>query len=231
MNTRNILFAAVAALLLAPAAARAQETPEGDVPDLMEGPAQPDMQPGRAQRPGADMKGQKARNHKGMLGMEPGEGGLGQGGPVLLSEDETLATLKKVDADFAKKLDDLKTVAPAKYKNIVQMASRVLSISKMEQDEGAQKDIVRGLSLEFDIRELGMKYDKASDADKKALRETLRGKLSELFDLKTKGQEMRVAHMEKEIARLKKNLEKRKANKAKIVDQRLDQVTGEGFGW
>jgi hypothetical protein len=37
--------------------------------------------------------------------------------------------------------------------------------------------------------------------------------------------------MDAEIARLKKNLETRKANKAKIVDQRLDEMTGEGFGW
>ena len=37
--------------------------------------------------------------------------------------------------------------------------------------------------------------------------------------------------IEKEMAKIKKNLESRKANKAKIVDQRLDQMTGEGSGW
>jgi hypothetical protein len=104
-------------------------------------------------------------------------------------------------------------------------------MAKMDQDENMDKDAVRTLALEFDSKELSLKYDKAADADKKAIKESLRADLSELFDLKTRGQELRVKHMEKEMARLKKNLEGRKANKAKIVDQRLDQMTGEGAGW
>jgi hypothetical protein len=40
-----------------------------------------------------------------------------------------------------------------------------------------------------------------------------------------------VKRTEDEIGRLKKKLEKRKADKSKIVDQRLDQMTGEGYGW
>lgn len=224
MRKNHIFAVAMAAMLLAPVVA-AQEGPDGDVPDLLDGPSQADMQ-GR----GDNGKMKQGRNHKGMLGMEPGDGPA-MGGPVLLGEDETLALIKKTDAGFAKKLDDLKTVAPAKYKNIVQMSSRALSVSKMEQDETMQKNIVRGLSLEFEVKELGLKYDKAADADKKAIKETLRARLSELFDLKTNGQEQRLARMQKEIARLRKNMEKRKANKGKIVEQRLDQVTGEGFGW
>ncbi len=80
-------------------------------------------------------------------------------------------------------------------------------------------------------KELGLKYERSTDADKKTIKETLRGKLAELFDLKTKAQELRVKHMEAEIVSLKKNLESRRANKAKIVEQRLEQMTGEGYGW
>ena len=36
---------------------------------------------------------------------------------------------------------------------------------------------------------------------------------------------------EKEVAKLQKNLENRKINKAKIVDQRVEEMTGEGNGW
>jgi len=225
MRKNRIFTAALAAMLAAPALAAAQEGPDGDVPDLLDGPAQADMQ-GR----GDNGRMKQGRNHKAMLGLEPGDGPA-MGGPVLLGEDETLALIKKTDAGFAKKLDDLKSVAPAKYKSIVQMSSRALSISKMEQDESMQKNVVRGLSLEFEVKELGLKYDKASEAERKAIKETLRARLSELFDLKTGGQEQRLARMQKEIARLRKNMEKRKANKSKIVEQRLDQVTGEGFGW
>jgi len=55
--------------------------------------------------------------------------------------------------------------------------------------------------------------------------------LAELFDLKTKAQELRVKNMQDDISRLKQNVDKRKVNKAKIVDQRLEQLTGEGYGW
>ena len=101
----------------------------------------------------------------------------------------------------------------------------------MEGDESLEKDAVRGLALEFESKELSMKFNKASDADKKAIKDKLKTVLSELFDLKSKGQELRVKRMEGEIGSLKKKLESRKANKGKIVDQRLEQLTGEGYGW
>ena len=90
---------------------------------------------------------------------------------------------------------------------------------------------MRALALEFETKELSVKYGNATDSEKKAIKENLKAKLGELFDLKTRGQELRVRHMEREIGKLKKNIETRKANKAKIVDQRLEQMTGEGFGW
>ena len=160
-------------------------------------------------------------------------GGLkdGRNGPGFMSEDETLAVIKKNDPAFADKLAGFKTVAPGKYKMIIMMGGKMLSGARFEQDADMEKDAVRGLSLEFDTKELGLKYDKAADADKAAIKTDLRAKLAELFDLRLKGQELRISRMDKELARLKKNLESRKANKDKIVDERLEQLTGEGYGW
>jgi hypothetical protein len=173
-----------------------------------------------------------APGQKNPMGMHAAMGGRrGMGGPGFLTEDETLAVIKKHDASFARKVEDLKTIAPAKYKMLLHMSGNLFAMAKMEQDESMEQDAVRTLALEFDSKELSIKYDKAADADKKAIKESLRADLSELFDLKTRGQELRVKHMEKEMSRLKKNLESRKVNKAKIVDQRLDQMTGEGAGW
>jgi hypothetical protein len=55
--------------------------------------------------------------------------------------------------------------------------------------------------------------------------------VAELFDLRLKSQERRVARVEKDLAKLRKNLETRKANKAKIVDERVGQMLGDGIGW
>ena len=228
MNKKLILWLGVLALTAMPAVSvLAQEGPDDDGPEagMMNEGGGPGMHEGMG---GPGMKGdmEQVTIRKKMM-----RGGPGMGGPGFLTEDETLAVIKKHDPDFAARLANFKTMAPAKYKMVLQMSGKVFAMAKMEQDEAMEKDAVRGLALEFDTKELSMKYNRASDADKKALKESLRVKLGELFELKTKGQEMRVKHMEGEIGKLKKNLETRKANKAKIVDQRLEQMTGEGVGW
>jgi len=223
MNKKSIFWLAVLALSVVPAVScMAQEGPgPGPGGDEMgardENPGHPGMAPG--------MKGDMAQ-----MKMREGFGRPGEG-PGFLQEQEALTMIKKYDAAFGKKLEDLKDMAPAKYKMIMQMSGKMLGMAAMEQDESVQKDAVRAISLEYESKELSLSYNKASDADKKAIKDKLTPVLSELFDLKTKAQEMRVKHMEGEIAKLKKNLENRKINKAKIVDQRLDQMTGEGYGW
>ena len=219
MKKRIIFWLGLMALLSAPALnCAAQEGPAPDGDEMgMDAPA-----PGH---PGM------AAGQRSPMGMREGMNKRGMAGPGFLNEEETLAVIKKNDAAFGKKVEDLKTIAPAKYKMLLHMSGNLFAMAKMEQDESMEKDAVRVLALEFDSKELSLKYDKAADADKKAIKESLRADLSELFDLKTKGQELRVKHMEKEMGKLKKNLESRKVNKAKIVDQRLDQMTGEGSGW
>ncbi len=244
MKKGIIMWLGVLALTAVPAlTAVAQEGPDEDGPEAAmsdEGGMPPGgpgmgmgmgqgMGPGMGQGMGPGMMGGRAKMMGGR-GMNQGMR-MGQGGPGFLSEDETIALIKKYDADFAKKVSDLKTIAPAKYRMLLQMSRRLFAVARMDQDENLEKDAVRGLSLEYDCRELAGRYDRASDAEKKSIKEALRAKSSELFDLKIKGQELRVKRMEKDIARLKKNLETRKANKAKIVDLRVDQMTGEGFGW
>jgi len=219
MKNKTIFWLGVMALTALPAlncAAQEGPSPDGDEPGMEEaGPGRPEMGPGQ----------------KPPMGMRAGMGKRGMGGPGFLSEDETLAVIKKYDPAFAGKVEDLKTIAPAKYKMLLRMSGNMFAMARLDQDENMEKDAVRALALEFDGKELSLKYDKAADADKKAIKESLRADLSELFDIKTRGQEMRLKHMEKEMAKIRKNLQSRKANKAKIVDQRLDQMTGEGSGW
>lgn len=234
MNKRIVMWAAVLALVSVPALqSMAQEGPgEEEEMEMNEGgPGHPGMRPGMKgedDEMGPGMRGERRMMIKKKMMMREGKK---EGGPGFLPEDEVMAVITKHDPAFAKKVEDLRELAPAKYKMLMQMSGKLFGMAKMEQDESIEKDAVHAMSLEFETKELSMKYDKASDADKKTIKESLRSKLAELFDLKSKGQELRVRHMEKEIGKLKKNLESRKANKAKIVDQRLEQMTGEGYGW
>jgi hypothetical protein len=230
------------ALLCAPAFAAAQEGPgpedEEEVGMMEDGPDESDMRPGmggpgmgaRGQMgPGMQQRGQgmdqdRTAVKKKMVMRQGKEGGF-------FPEERVLGVIKKHDPVFAKKVADLKETAPAKYRMVLQMSGKLFAMARMQQDETIEKDAVRTLALEFESKELSLKYNKASDSEKKSIRERLKVVLSDLFDLRSKGQEMRVKHMEDEIGRLKKNLEKRKASKAKIVEQRLEQLTGEGYGW
>lgn len=231
MNKKLALWTMALALLCAPAFAAAQEGPgpeEEDEVEMMEDG--PGMRPGMG-GPGMQQRGQgqgmdqeRMVIKKKMMMRQGKEGGF-------FPEERVLGVIKKHDPAFAAKVADLKETAPAKYKMVLQMSGKLFAVARMEQDETIEKDAVRALALEFESKELSLKYNKASDSEKKSIRERLKAVLAELFDLRSKGQETRVRHMEGEIGRLKKNLEKRKANKAKIVEQRLEQLTGEGYGW
>lgn len=237
MNKKLTLWTMALALLCAPAFAAAQEGPgpedEEEVEMMEDGPGEGGMRPGMGGRgqmgPGMQQRGQGMDQERmvvkrKMMMRQGKEGGF-------FPEEQVLGVIKKHDPVFAKKVADLKETAPAKYKMVLQMSGKLFAMARMQQDETIEKDAVRALALEFESKELSLKYNKASDSEKKSIRERLKVVLAELFDLKSKGQETRVRHMEDEIGRLKKNLEKRKANKAKIVEQRLEQLTGEGYGW
>jgi hypothetical protein len=161
-----------------------------------------------------------------MMGMKGGMGGRG-----CMDETEVLPVIKKYDPAFAAKLAELKTTAPQKYKMAVMMTGKMIGMSRMENDESLAADAVKAGALEFGVRELSAKYDKSAEAGKAGLKAELKLKVAGLFDLRLKGQELRIRRMEKDVAKLKSNLESRKANKAKIVDERLGQLTGEGYGW
>ncbi|MDA8132401.1 MAG: hypothetical protein M0011_12940 [Elusimicrobia bacterium] len=234
MKRKWILWMMALALAAAPALVSAQNGPGPDDEDEagMDMPQQPGgpgmgpgqgmgMGPGQGMGPGGmDRQMMKGRMMRG-----------GMGGPGFISEEEVLKTINKHDPAFGKKMEQLREAAPGKYKMVIQMSGKLFAAARMEKDESLEKDAVRALSLEFESKELSMSYGKASDSEKKEIKAKLSKALSELFDLKSKGQELRVKRMEEDLGNLKKRLEKRKANKDKIVQQRLDQLTGEGYGW
>lgn len=237
MKRKTIFWLMTLALVSVPVLSIAQEGPgpgDDDELEMMEDGEEgmrpglgPDAMPGRARMEAA---GQRGMGQERMAMRKKALAGKGKTGGFF-PEEEVLAVIKKHDPAFAGKVGDLKETAPAKYKMVIQMSGRLFGAARMSQDETLEKDAVRALALEFESKELSLKYNKVPDGEKKAVSSKLKGVLSELFDLRSKGQEARVKYMEGEIGRLKKNLEKRKVNKGKIVEQRLEQLTGEGYGW
>ena len=153
------------------------------------------------------------------------------GVPELNGDQEVAGLIKKHDPAFAAKLEELKKTAPGNYRMLMKMSGKMAMIARMENDEGMEKDAVRAFFLEYETKELSRKYDKASGGDKDKIKQELVVKVSESFELRLRNQEAKIQRMEKDLARLRKNLESRRANKAKIVEERVGQLTGEGYGW
>lgn len=141
---------------------------------------------------------------------------------------QAVDVIKKYDPKFAETLKELKTSAPRKYKHVLRSSSRIL-FKHIAGD--SEKDGVETIKLEYETRELGFKYKKASSAKKKTFKKQLNTKLSRLFDLRAKGQEARLKNMEKNIEKLRAKLKDRKANKSQIVKSRIDEIMGEGYTW
>ncbi len=147
-------------------------------------------------------------------------------------EKEILGTIKKHDSTFAKKLEKLKETNKRKYKLILRQASKPLMMCKRHGgDVTMEKDMVEGIKLEYETRELSFKYKKASSSEKKAIEKKLKTKVARLFDLRAKGQELRIKNMNKEIGELQAKMKDRKAHKSEIVKTRVERLTGQGYTW
>ena len=107
-----------------------------------------------------------------------------------------------------------------------------LSFVKDKKEYKAQiNKIVAGVSIETEVSEKLSKYRKAADADKPALKAELKTGLEKLFDLRIEEQQNRLTKMEEALSEQKKKLNERKSNKSRIVESRIDEITGEGFRW
>ncbi|MBI4655825.1 MAG: hypothetical protein HY746_03645 [Elusimicrobia bacterium] len=241
MNKKLTLW--IAALFLAAGTfsyASAQEEPgeedENVQEQTWEGGERPEFAPGPGMRqgmgPGKNMAVEKfhVKGRMGKAGFEQGRHGIGGIEPEEI-ENMVCSTIKDHNPAFLEKLEQLKNLAPAKYKMLVRQTAKMLAFARFEKDKALEKDVVKGISLEFDTRELGASYEKADDAQKGKIKKELEAKVAEQFDLKLKGQEIRIKKLDKEITKLRGQMEKRKANKSKIVKDRVDELVGEGESW
>jgi parvulin-like peptidyl-prolyl isomerase len=98
--------------------------------------------------------------------------------------------------------------------------------------------IVNNQTKQYDLQnqslQLAQKYVKTEKEDeKKDLRKNLTQVLGQQFDLHLEAQQKELDELEKQVAKLKAVLKKRKDAKENIVERRLEQLVQEadGLGW
>lgn len=145
-------------------------------------------------------------------------------------ERKVMDIVSKNDQSFAQKLEELKKTNPQKYRQLIKLSFNLLELAK--ENEIAEKDVVRGIALEYDTRELASKYNKADPGEKEKIKREIKNKLNELFDIRTKVQELKVERLQAKVKELKDIIEKRKQNKSKIIEERLnDLLKDKTFKW
>jgi len=166
---------------------------------------------------------------------QPGIGIKGMAKKPMMGENmelKIIEIIKTYDPSFASKLEQLKKDDPFKYKNVMRMAGASLASSRNIDDKDVEKNIVREISLEYEVRELSFEYNKASSNDKANIKSQIKSKLSEIFDIRTAIRELRIKELEGKVAELKSDINSRKQNKDKIIEQRLNKLTSkEAFDW
>ena len=143
-------------------------------------------------------------------------------------EDKVLEVIKKNDPSLYNRVSDLKKNDSVKYEHLIKIAFNMFAMTK-DLGSDLDKDITRAISLEWDVRELLQKYDKAQDVDRTKIKNEIKAKLNEIFDIKTKVMELRVKKLGERLKDLKDNISKRRENKETIVNQRLNQLTKEKY--
>ena len=169
-------------------------------------------------------------------GMGPGEGGMGRGpnGPRFggpgggmeveltdLQEKELLDFVKANDPFMAEHLAREKGQGPG-YRH------QLFGLWRMYKDNADRERWVKQSKAHKDIRDLSAQFNKAADAEKPALKEKLKKSVGELFDADLADKTRQVEAMEAHAAKLKDKIAKRREAKERVVNQRVEQITGEG---
>ncbi|HHL73101.1 MAG TPA: hypothetical protein ENJ29_11385 [Bacteroidetes bacterium] len=216
MKTRKRLALGAMTLLVCAGMLTAQERPP-----------QPPPPPPDAPAPVMGMGGQMGRMAQGKGKMNDAR----QRGALLneKSEQETLAWIEEADAELAADLAKLKTESPQRYRITI----RRMNMTRRKLDRLRERDQERFALqkkihiMEAKTRMLGTRYRKSDDdAEKERLQADLKKILTELFDLREQDRGREVQRLEKELARLRQSLEKRRKNKERIIERRLAELTG-----
>jgi len=146
-----------------------------------------------------------------------------------VSEQEEKDRLSKLSEKLRKELEQVKKLNKYKYNEMLQnMYFRGLDLPVFsELDKRNRERAKKIMELELETEALGVKYQNDKTAEKQKIREELRTKLSELFELRETERKEEFESLEKRLNELRESLSERRKNKEEIVKNRLNELTGE----
>ncbi|KAA3659005.1 MAG: hypothetical protein DWQ10_09875 [Calditrichaeota bacterium] len=141
---------------------------------------------------------------------------------------EALQFITNLVPEASPVLAELENENPRAYERELRQAlreKRVLARHKKRKKE-EYENAAKRITLQHKTQILAYRYRKAEDSEKPEIKKQLHTQLSQLFDLRERDRELEIQQLEKRLDALRKQLEKRKPNKDKIIEKRLDHMLG-----
>ncbi|MEW6279526.1 MAG: hypothetical protein AB1758_12935 [Candidatus Eremiobacterota bacterium] len=214
MNRHVWIPAALLLTLSGPAWSEEGPPPPPPPPEMRSGP------PGGHAGPG--MPGHPPLHMAGPPGRPPGPP------PVPPEvEKEFLEFLQSQDPDRAAELSELRKSRPEVYRHaLASHVERYMFLKQMKEEdpEGYQLGLEE-LKLDGRVRKLARAYTQTQDKEQRAaLRKQAEEAVARLFDIRQQNRRRHVERMEKELARLKSQVDERQKKRQAIVERRVEEV-------
>lgn len=152
----------------------------------------------------------------------------GRGGPM--AGEELRDLVEQIMPGRFEQLMQLRKTNPDRFRQTVMglmQKKRQLDALK-ERDPAAYERTITQLTLEAKAQEIAEAARKADNEEgKKAAKDKLAEVVSQLFDIQCETLQQTIEDQTKRIGEMKQLLEKRRASKDKIVQRRVDELTGD----
>jgi len=149
-------------------------------------------------------------------------------------EGWALGFLRENDPEMHREVQEQREAHPEEFRRQFRRHLEGFRQIRHARDPEIKERFIRNIKSGFRLHRLAEKARKAeSEKEKAELKPKLTEALEEMFEAHLAAQELQVARMQKELARVKGRIDKRRKEKAAIVEKKLEELTGESesFEW
>lgn len=138
--------------------------------------------------------------------------------------------VEEIDSGFARELKTMSEKNPRKAGIVFGSVHRKKYMSDKKEIEQGKKDFIRLIKLNIEEYDIVEKYRKTSDeAQQNKFEKELTDVELEKFELRNKDIGSHIENMKSNISKIEKDFETRKANKQRIVKNRVDMLLGKSL--
>jgi hypothetical protein len=142
---------------------------------------------------------------------------------------EIIGFFSEIDPQIEDEMKVMKSRNLREYQErLRRMDKEMRYLSRLQDEEAERFDQAIALrKLEVQCNKLARLYRKSNDETKKSqLEQEIRDKLVQLFKMKEQEKELEITRIMDRVDKMRQEMKERKANKDKIIELRLNELTG-----